>query len=82
MLAKELGDDYFAEMEAHLGELAFRRGTLISAGLGKGSKGTGYLAAAAAGAELAGSPPGQEQDTATASTSPSGTRPGCGRCRS
>ena len=43
MLAKELDDEYFAEMEAHLSELGFRRGTLISAGLGKGSKGTGYV---------------------------------------
>ena len=37
MLAKELGDDFFAEM-GQLGELAFRRGTLISAGLGKAAR--------------------------------------------
>lgn len=43
MLAAELDDEYFAEMEAHLSELAFRRGTLISAGLGKGLKGRGYV---------------------------------------
>ena len=43
MIAKELSDEYFAEMEAHLSELAFRRGTLISAALGKGLKGTGYV---------------------------------------
>jgi MutS domain V len=43
MLAKELDDDYFAEMEAHLSELTFGRGTLISARLGKGGKGTGYV---------------------------------------
>jgi hypothetical protein len=43
MIATELDDDYFAEMEAHLAELAFRRGTLISAGLGKGLKGKGYV---------------------------------------
>ena len=43
MIAKELNDDYFAEMEAHLSELAFRRGTLISAGLGQGNRGTGYI---------------------------------------
>jgi len=43
MLADELDDDYFAEMEAHLDELAFRRGALISAGLGTGNKGTGYV---------------------------------------
>jgi DNA mismatch repair ATPase MutS len=43
MIATELNDDYFAEMEAHLSELTFRRGALISAGLGKGLKGTGYV---------------------------------------
>jgi MutS domain V len=43
MIAAELDDDYFAEMGAHLAELAFRRGTLISARLGKGLKGTGYV---------------------------------------
>jgi MutS domain V len=43
MIAAELDDDYFAEMEAHLAELAFRRGTLISARLGKGLKGMGYV---------------------------------------
>jgi MutS domain V len=43
MLTKELDDDYFAEMDAHLSELAFRRGTLVSAGLGKGCKGSGYI---------------------------------------
>ena len=42
MLSKELGDEYLAEIEAHIGELGFRRGTLISARLGKGNKGTGY----------------------------------------
>jgi MutS domain V len=42
MLSRELGEDYLAEIEAHLGELAFRRGTLISATLGKGNRGTGY----------------------------------------
>ena len=43
MIAKELGDEYLAEIEAHIGELAFRRGTLLSARLGKGNKGTGYV---------------------------------------
>ncbi len=43
MIAAELNDDYFADMEAHLSELAFRRGTLISARLGKGLKGAGYV---------------------------------------
>ena len=40
-MSMELDDDYFAEMQAHLGELAFRRGMLISARLGPGSKGVG-----------------------------------------
>ena len=43
MLASELSDDYVAEMEAHLAELGFRRGTLISARLGRGGKGAGYV---------------------------------------
>ena len=43
MLAKELDDDYLAEVEAQISELAFRRGTLISARLGPGSKGAGYI---------------------------------------
>ena len=43
MLSKELGDEYLAEIEAHIDELAFRRGTLLSARLGPGSKGTGYI---------------------------------------
>jgi hypothetical protein len=43
MLAGELSDDYLAELEGRLAELAFRRGTLISAGLGRGARGTGYV---------------------------------------
>jgi hypothetical protein len=43
MIARELGDEYLVEIEAHIGELAFRRGTLLSAKLGKGNKGTGYV---------------------------------------
>jgi hypothetical protein len=43
MVAAELHDDYFAEMQAHLSELAFRSGMLISAKLGKGSKGVGHV---------------------------------------
>jgi MutS domain V len=42
MIGKELGDEYLAEVEAHIDELAFRRGTLLSVTLGKGNKGTGY----------------------------------------
>jgi hypothetical protein len=43
MLTEELADEYLAEVDAQLAELAFRRGTLISARLGPGAKGTGYL---------------------------------------
>jgi DNA mismatch repair ATPase MutS len=43
MLAEELGDDYFQIVEDHLKELGFRRGVLISAGLGRGNKGAGYV---------------------------------------
>jgi hypothetical protein len=43
MLASELTGEYFAEMEAHLDDLEFHRGTLISARLGKGGKGSGYV---------------------------------------
>jgi hypothetical protein len=42
MIEQELNDGYFAEMDAHLAELAFRRGTLIRARLGRGAKGAGY----------------------------------------
>jgi len=43
MLAKELDDKYFLEIEDHLRQLRFRDGVLISAGLGKGLKGTNYV---------------------------------------
>ena len=43
MLTRELADEYLAEIDTQLGELAFRRGTLISARLGRGAKGTGYV---------------------------------------
>ncbi len=43
MLRKELSDDYFVEIEQHLDRLKFRYGTLISAHLGKGNKGKGYV---------------------------------------
>jgi len=43
MLTRELADEYLAEIDAQLGELAFRRGTLISARLGPGAKGTGSV---------------------------------------
>jgi len=43
MLASELDDEYFLTVEAHLQELRFRRGVLLSAELGKGNKGTRYV---------------------------------------
>lgn len=43
MLRRELGDDYFGEIENHLNRLKFRSGVLISAHLGKGHKGRNYV---------------------------------------
>jgi len=43
MLVRELDDEYFQAVEDHLTELKFRRGVLISAGLGKGNKGVRYM---------------------------------------
>ena len=43
MLERELGDDYFATIEAQLKELKFRQGVLISAELGKGGVGRDYV---------------------------------------
>jgi DNA mismatch repair ATPase MutS len=43
MLKKELDDDYFARVEAHLQDLKFRDGVLVSAELGKGNKGARYV---------------------------------------
>ena len=43
MLTRELADEYLAEVDAQIGELEFRRGTLISATPGPGGKGAGYL---------------------------------------
>jgi DNA mismatch repair ATPase MutS len=43
MLQRELSDDYFATIEAHLKRLQFRQGVLISAELGRGNKSTNYL---------------------------------------
>jgi DNA mismatch repair ATPase MutS len=42
MLRRELSDKYLASVEEHLAQLKFRDGVLISAGLGKGNKGTNY----------------------------------------
>jgi len=43
MLASELDDAYFQTIEAHLRELKFPRGVLLSAKLGKGNRGTSYV---------------------------------------
>jgi DNA mismatch repair ATPase MutS len=43
MLKKELDDEYFARLQDHLRELKFRDGVLISAELGRGNEGTGYI---------------------------------------
>jgi hypothetical protein len=43
MLAEELDDAYLRTVDDHLSELSFRRGTLISAGLGRGNKGVGHV---------------------------------------
>ncbi len=43
MLRAELSDDYFSEIERHLARLRFRSGILVSARLGKASKGENYV---------------------------------------
>ena len=43
MLEAELTDEYFANIKAHLKEMKFRAGVLISAQLGKGSKGINHV---------------------------------------
>jgi hypothetical protein len=43
MLERELTDEYFAHVEAHLAELKFRGGVLISAELGPGNAGRNYV---------------------------------------
>lgn len=42
MIADELGEDYLATVAAHLRQLKFRGGVLLSAGLGPGNQATGY----------------------------------------
>jgi DNA mismatch repair ATPase MutS len=42
-LRQELSDEYLAEVEAHLKQMKFRYGVLISADLGKGNKGRNYV---------------------------------------
>lgn len=43
MLSDELNDAYLQTLDAHLRELKFPRGALISAALGRGNKGTHYV---------------------------------------
>jgi DNA mismatch repair ATPase MutS len=43
MLKAELTDEYFARIKAHLEELKFRHGVLVSAGLTKGNQGANYV---------------------------------------
>ena len=43
MLGRELSDEYFAELEAHLKQLKFRDGVLVSAQLDAGNKGARYV---------------------------------------
>jgi len=42
-LDQELSDDYLASIQAHLGELKFRQGVLMSARLGDRNEGTNYV---------------------------------------
>ena len=43
MLQEELSDDYFAAVKQQLTNVEFKNGTLISARLGQGNKGTDYM---------------------------------------
>ena len=43
VLKRELDDEYLASVQNHLKQLHFRRGTLMSAQLGKGNKGDRYV---------------------------------------
>jgi DNA mismatch repair ATPase MutS len=43
MFQKELSDEYFDIIQNHLKELKFRHGVLVSAKVGKGSKGINYI---------------------------------------
>jgi len=43
MIRQELNDEYFATVRNHLRELEFQDGVLLSAELGKGNEGTGYV---------------------------------------
>jgi MutS domain V len=49
MLTEELGDGYFAAVEDHLKRLRFKDGVLVSAQLGEGNVGIGYVLRAGGG---------------------------------
>ena len=49
MITEELGNDYFAAVDAHLKRLKFAGGVLVSASLGEGNAGTGYVLRTPAG---------------------------------
>ena len=55
MITEELDDAYLQTVDDHLKELGFGNGTLISASLGRGNKGVGYVLREIPGAGLAGS---------------------------
>ncbi|WP_449370322.1 MutS-related protein [Thiomonas sp.] len=42
-LQRDIGDDYFDTVQEHLETLRFRHGVLLSAGLGAGNAGSGYV---------------------------------------
>ena len=42
-LQRDIGDDYFDAVQEHLETLRFRHGVLLSAGLGPGNAGSGYV---------------------------------------
>jgi hypothetical protein len=43
MIQEELNDEFFAQVQTHLGRLKFRQGVLLSARLGPGNEGTDYV---------------------------------------
>jgi hypothetical protein len=43
MIARDLPDDYFGVVEDHLQRLRFRNGVFMTAEIGEGAKGTGYV---------------------------------------
>ena len=82
MLSKELGDEYFSEVEDHLRELKFRHGILISAGVGTGNKGINYVLRRLREQRwIERISPAADEPLATASRFPTGTITDSGHCR-